>query len=58
MSKIKQLVDGMDPEEAASELAAIMKKLFPLLTEETRHKFVTSLAGGSADDKLTSMVHF
>lgn len=44
MSKIKQLVDSMDPYEAASEIAMIMKNLFPLLSEEARLKFVAGLA--------------
>ena len=34
MAKIKQLVDSMNPDEAAAEIAAIMKNLFPLLSEE------------------------
>jgi hypothetical protein len=58
MSKIKQLVDNMDPYEAASEIAAIMKNLLPLLSEEARLKFVAGLVGDSGGDKLTSMVHF
>ena len=45
MSKIKQLVNSMDPEAAASEIALIMKKLFPLLSEEARFNFVESLVG-------------
>ena len=57
MGKIKQLVDNMDPDEAAAEIAVIMKNLFPLLSEEARLKFVAGLAGNSAGDKLTSMVH-
>ncbi len=57
MSKIKQLVDSMDPDEAAAEIAVIMKNLFPLLSEEARLQFVTGLAGDSSGDKLTSMVH-
>jgi hypothetical protein len=57
MSKIKQLVDSMDPYEAASEIAVIMKNLFPLLSEEARLKFVAGLAGDSRGDKVTSMVH-
>jgi hypothetical protein len=58
MSKIKQLVDNMDPYEAVSEIAAIMKNLLPLLSEEARLKFVAGLAEDSGGDKLTSMVHF
>jgi hypothetical protein len=48
----------MDPEAAASEIALVMKKLFPILSEEARFKFVESLVGDSGGDKLTSMVHF
>jgi hypothetical protein len=48
----------MDPYEATSEIAAIMKNLLPLLSEEARLKFVAGLAGDSGGDKLTSMVHF
>lgn len=58
MSKIKQLVNRMDPEAAASEIALLMKQLFPILSEEARFKFVESLVGDSGGDKLTSMVHF
>lgn len=58
MSKIKQVVEKMDPEEAASEITSIMKKLFPLLSEEIRLKFVAGLAGDPGGDKVTSMVHF
>jgi hypothetical protein len=58
MTKIEQLVDKMDPEEAASEITSIMKKLFPLVSEETRLKFVAGLAGDPGGDRVTSMVHF
>ena len=57
MAKIKQLVDSMNPDEAAAEIAVIMKNLFPLLSEEARLKFIAGLAGDSRGDKLTSMVH-
>jgi len=57
MGKIKQLVDSMDPHEAASEIAMLMKNLFPLLSEEARLKFVAGLAGDPKGDKVTSMVH-
>jgi hypothetical protein len=58
MTKIKQLVDRMDPEAAASEIASIMKKIFPLLSEEARLEFVAGLAGDPGGHKVTSMVHF
>ena len=57
MAKIKQLVDSMNPDEAAAEIAVIMKNLFPLLSETARLKFIAGLAGEPGGDKLTSMVH-
>ena len=57
MGKIKQLVDSMEPDEVAAEIAVIMKNVFPLLSEDARLKFVAGLAGDSPGDKLTSMVH-
>ena len=47
----------MDPEEAAAEIALAMKKLFVLLGEEARIKFVMNLVGDSGEDKVGSMVH-
>ena len=56
-NKIQEIVNGMDPEEAAAEIALAMKKLFVLLGEEARIKFVMNLVGDSGEDKVGSMVH-
>jgi hypothetical protein len=56
-TKIDELVDRMEPEKAAAELARVIKKLFPLLEEEARLNFVMNLMGESGEDKLASMVH-
>jgi hypothetical protein len=56
-NKIQEIVNGMDPEEAAAEMAHAMKKLFPLLGDEARIKFVINLVGDSGEDKVGSMVH-
>jgi hypothetical protein len=56
-SKIAEIVDSMEPEKAAAELARVIKKLFPLLEEEARLNFVMNLMGESGEDKLASMVH-
>ncbi|MGD9075588.1 MAG: hypothetical protein PVJ69_10280 [Desulfobacteraceae bacterium] len=56
-SKIGELVDSMDPEKAAAELAHVIKKLFPLLGEEARLSFVMNLVGESGQDKVASLVH-
>ena len=55
--KIQALVNNMEPQEAASALAFIIKGLFPLLDEDARIKFVMNLIGDSGDDKVTSLVH-
>jgi len=54
---IQQIVDRMDPEEAASAIALVTKRLFPLLNEEARLKFIMSLGGDSGEDKVGSLVH-
>ena len=56
-NKIQELVNNMEPQEAASALAFVIKNLFPLLDEDARIKFVMDLIGNSGDDKVTSLVH-
>jgi hypothetical protein len=56
-SKIAEIVDSMEPEKAAAELARMIKRLFPLLGEESRLNFVMNLVEESGEDKLASMVH-
>jgi hypothetical protein len=57
VDKIQELVNNMEPQEAASALASVVKDLFPLLNEDTRIKFVMDLIGDSGDDKVSSLVH-
>ncbi len=57
VSKIRQIVDGMNPEEAAMEMADVMKGIFPILGEEARLSFVMNLVGESGQDKVASLVH-
>jgi hypothetical protein len=56
MGEIQQLVDRMDPEEAISEIAAVVKRLFQLLGEKARIDFVASIIDESGGDKVGSMV--
>ena len=55
--KIQLLVNDMEPQEAASALALIIKDLIPLLDEDARIRFVMNLIGDSGDDKVSSLVH-
>jgi hypothetical protein len=57
VEKIQELVNNMEPKEAASALTFVIKDLFPLLDEDTRIKFVMDLIGDSGDDKVSSLVH-
>jgi len=47
----------MDPKEATAEMAMALKRIFPLLDEEDRTRFVMNLVGESEGDKVASMVH-
>jgi hypothetical protein len=54
---MQKLVDEMEPAQAASAIAVVMKKLWPVLDEDARIKFVMSLVGESGQDNVTSLVH-
>jgi hypothetical protein len=55
--KIQQLIESMDPLEAAVEMADAAKKLFSLLGEEALRDFLTNLIGDGGQDKITGLVH-
>ena len=57
MGEILEIVKQMDPKTALTEMAAALKRLFPLLDEETRSNFVMNLIGEPGSDKVSSMVH-
>ena len=57
VDKIQELVNNMEPQEAASALSFIIKDLFPLLDEDAQIGFVMNLMGDSGDDKVTGLVH-
>jgi len=55
--RIQQLVESMDPLEAAAEMADAAKQLFSLLGEEALRYFLTRLIGDESRDKLAGLVH-
>ncbi len=57
MNKIEKIINTLDPEDAATQTAAAMKQLLPLLGEEGRNRFIMNLLGESREDKVASMVH-
>ncbi len=57
MADIQKILEGMDPTRALPEIAAVLKTILPLVTEEDRLNFVVNLIGGESSDKVASMVH-
>ncbi len=57
MAGLKEGLESMAPEKALGEIAAALKTIFPVVTEEERLNFVGQLIGGAGDDQVASMVH-
>ena len=57
MNEITKILNTMDPEDAATQIAVALKQLLPLLGEEGRNQFIMNLLGESGQDKIASMVH-
>jgi len=57
MEEIMKMVARMDPEEALAEMAKALKRLFLVLDEEARTRFLLDLVGESQGDKVSSLVH-
>lgn len=57
MAGIQEILKNMTPAQAMVEIAAKLKTILPLVTDEDRLNFVIDLIGGAGDDKVSSMVH-
>jgi hypothetical protein len=57
MANIQKLLESMDPSQAVPEIAEVLKKILPLVTDEDRLNFMVNLIGGESSDKVASMVH-
>jgi hypothetical protein len=57
MEEILKIVGQMDPEEALTKIAKVLKVLFSSLGEEARSQFLWDLMGESGGDKVSSLVH-
>ena len=55
--KIQQVIDSMDPLQAAAEMADAAKKLFSILGEDALRDFLTNLIGNGGQDKLSGLVY-
>jgi hypothetical protein len=57
MDSILTIVNGLEPEKALEEIGEALKSIFPVLSEESRGRFLMALVGGSQEDKVSSLVH-
>ena len=57
MDEILTIVNRMDPEKALNEMGNALRSLFPVVSEESRSRFLLELVGESQDDKVSSLVH-
>ncbi len=55
---IQQLVESIDPFEAAEEMAVAAKRLFSLLGEPGLRDFLARLIGEESRDKITGLGAF
>lgn len=56
-AKIQDVIESMDPREAAKELSVAARKLFSLLGQEALRDFLTNMIGDGGQDKITGLVH-
>jgi hypothetical protein len=55
---IQQVVDSMDPNEAAQQLAEAAQKLFSVVGEDALRDFLAKLIEGEGRDKTLGLVHY
>jgi hypothetical protein len=55
--RIQELVESMDPIDAAKEMVDAAKSLFSLLGEKALRDFLTDLIGNGGQDKIIGLVH-
>lgn len=57
-ARLEEIVDQMAPEEALVEMGRLVRKLFPLVDEGVRTRFVMELVEEpEGEDKISSLVH-
>lgn len=57
MDEILAMVNRMEPEQALAAVGKALKSIFPVLSEESRGRFLLDLVGESQEDKVSSLVH-
>jgi hypothetical protein len=57
MGNIKKMIEHLDPEVAMVEITAVVKDLFPHISEKLRMDFIYALIGDSDNNSLPGLVH-
>jgi hypothetical protein len=57
MENIVDMIQRMDPEKALTEIGKALKSIFPVVSEDSRGRFLLNLVGESQQDKVSSLVH-
>jgi hypothetical protein len=57
MNEVLAIVNRIDPEKALDQIGKALKVIFPVLSEESRSRFLLELVGDSQEDKVSSLVH-
>jgi hypothetical protein len=57
MKEIEDMVDLMKPDEVMEAITAVVKKVFPYISEKARLDFLSAFTGESDPDSLPGLVH-
>lgn len=57
LERIQEIIESMDPREAASVMGVVLKDVFSLLDNDARLQFIMNLTGESGGDEVSSLVH-
>ena len=57
LERIQEIIESMDPREAASVMGVVLTDVFSLLDNDARLQFIMNLTGESGGDEVSSLVH-
>ena len=57
MNDLLEIITGMAPEEALSQITLILERLLADLDKDGRERFLMHLIGRSENDKVAGLVH-
>jgi CO dehydrogenase/acetyl-CoA synthase gamma subunit (corrinoid Fe-S protein) len=57
MKEFKDIVDRMKPDEVMENVTAVVKKVFPYISEKARLDFLAAFTGEADPDSVPGLVH-